>query len=157
MAEEDIPDFFGLTCASYEWEQFYQSMVVEELPYDMPVAKGKPVRVSGYFDANHAGCLQTRRSVMGIVMFLNKTPVKWYSKQQNTIETSTYGSELVAARIATEFAIELRYKLRMLGWSTYVGWDSYSDEGAGTECSLQSCGWSYGTTEGYRKGSGQWV
>ena len=38
MAEEDIPDFFGLTCASYEWEQFYQSMVVEELPYDMPVA-----------------------------------------------------------------------------------------------------------------------
>ena len=112
--DTDIPDFSGLTCASYEWEQFYQGMV-EELPYDMPVAKGKPVRVSGYFDANHAGCLQTRRSVTGVVMFLNKTPVKWYSKRQNTVETSTYGSELVAARIATEFAIELRYKLRMLG------------------------------------------
>ena len=83
----------------------------------MPVAKGKPVRVSGYFGTNHAGCLQTRRSVTGIVMFLNETPVKWYSKRQNTVETSTYGSELVAARIATaeEFAIELCYKLRMLG------------------------------------------
>ena len=31
------------------------------------------------------------------------------------METSTYGSELVAARIGTETVIEVRYKLRMLG------------------------------------------
>ena len=31
------------------------------------------------------------------------------------VETSTYGSELVAARVAVEFVIEARYKLRMLG------------------------------------------
>ncbi len=30
------------------------------------------------------------------------------------METFTYGSELVAARIATELCIELRYQLRML-------------------------------------------
>ena len=31
------------------------------------------------------------------------------------METSTYGSELVAGRIATEMAIDYRYRLRMLG------------------------------------------
>ena len=31
------------------------------------------------------------------------------------MESSTYGSELVAARIATELIIAMRYKLRMLG------------------------------------------
>ena len=31
------------------------------------------------------------------------------------METSTYGSELVAGKIATEMVMEFRYKLRMLG------------------------------------------
>ena len=31
------------------------------------------------------------------------------------VETSTYGSEMVAGRVAAESIIELRYKLRMLG------------------------------------------
>ena len=31
------------------------------------------------------------------------------------METSTYGSELVAARIATEVIMDIRYQLRMLG------------------------------------------
>lgn len=34
---------------------------------------------------------------------------------QRTVETSTYGSEFIAARIATEHAIDHRYRLRMLG------------------------------------------
>jgi hypothetical protein len=31
------------------------------------------------------------------------------------VESSTYGTEMVAGRIAVELAIEVRYKLRMLG------------------------------------------
>ena len=58
----------------------------------------------------------TRRSVTGILLCVNKTPVKWYRKRQNTVETSTYGSELVAARIAVEMIMEYRYKLRMMGF-----------------------------------------
>jgi hypothetical protein len=53
--------------------------------------------------------------VTGIILFVNKTPVKWISKRQKTVESSTYGSELVAARIATDLAVEYRYALRMLG------------------------------------------
>ena len=36
-------------------------------------------------------------------------------KKAKAVETSTYGSKLVAARIRTEMVIEVRYKLRMLG------------------------------------------
>ena len=46
---------------------------------------------------------------------MNNTPLTWLSKRQKTVETSTYGSELVAARIAVDLLIEWRYKLRMLG------------------------------------------
>ena len=37
------------------------------------------------------------------------------SKKQGSCETSTYGSELVAMKQATEFVKGLRYKLRMMG------------------------------------------
>ena len=46
---------------------------------------------------------------------MNNMPVKWISKRQKTVETSTYGSEMVAGRVAVEAIIEIRYKLRMLG------------------------------------------
>ena len=36
-------------------------------------------------------------------------------KHQNTVETSAYGSELVASRIATELILEVRFMLRSLG------------------------------------------
>lgn len=48
-------------------------------------------------------------------MFANNMPIEWLSKRQKTVETSTYGSELVASRIATDMIVEYRYKFRMLG------------------------------------------
>jgi hypothetical protein len=38
-----------------------------------------------------------------------------FSKRQNSVETSTYGSELVAMRQAIDLVKSLRYKLRMFG------------------------------------------
>jgi hypothetical protein len=71
--------------------------------------------VSCFVDANHAGDRVTRRSHIGIIIFVNRAPIIWYSKQQNTVETSTFGSEFVAAQIAVELIESLRYKLRMFG------------------------------------------
>ena len=96
------------------WEDFYPD-AAEELPPDMPTPRGKPARVTCYVDADHAHCQVTRRSVTGIVLYVNNMPVRWVSKRQTTVETSTYGSELVAARIAVELILEVRYALRMLG------------------------------------------
>ena len=75
----------------------------------------RPIQLTCYFDADHASDLVTRRSVTGILLFANGTPIRWYSKRQNTVESSTYGSEFVAGRIAKELVVEFRYKLRMLG------------------------------------------
>ena len=66
-------------------------------------------------DADHAHDIVTRRSVTGILLLINNTPVKWISKRQKTVETSTYGSELVAAKTAVELILEYRYILRMMG------------------------------------------
>ena len=51
----------------------------------------------------------------GIILLLNNTPLVWISKRQGTVETSTYGAELIASRIAIELLIAWRYNLRMLG------------------------------------------
>ena len=98
----------------YDWTEFYPE-ATEETPHDMPTPLGSPMTTTCYVDADHAHDTVTRRSVSGILLFLNGLPVKWHSKRQKTVETSSYGSELVAARIAVELIQELRYKLRMLG------------------------------------------
>ena len=46
---------------------------------------------------------------------MNNTVVKTFSKRQTTVESSTYGSELVAARLATDSVVELIYTLQMIG------------------------------------------
>jgi hypothetical protein len=65
--------------------------------------------------ANHAGNVATRRSHTGILIFVNRAPVPWFSKKQNAVESSTFGSEFVALRIATEQIKALQHKLRMFG------------------------------------------
>jgi len=62
----------------------------------MPEARGNPVQINCFTDADHAGNRITRRSRTGIIIFVNRAPVIWYSKAQNTIESSTFGSEFVA-------------------------------------------------------------
>ena len=74
----------------------------EDLPHDMPEARGIEVDINVFVDADHAGNKITRRSHTGIILFCNMTPIVWYSKRQNTVETSTFGSEFIALRIATE-------------------------------------------------------
>lgn len=98
-----------------EWKQVYGSDMKEDVPHDMPEPKMKPLDINVYFDASHGCDMLTRRSCTGIILFLNNTPVKWFCKKQNTVESSTYGAELVAGRLAAEMIIEFRYKMRMLG------------------------------------------
>jgi hypothetical protein len=109
------PDFTELPDQDYEWCNTVYGDVEEEIPNDIPEPLGNWVTLSHYVDANLHHCLLTGRSVTGILHFMNKTPVDWFSKKQNTVETATYGSEFVAARICTEQVIDLRLTLRYLG------------------------------------------
>jgi hypothetical protein len=96
------------------WIEFYPD-AGEDIPEDILDPLGREGRITVYVDADHARDKVTRRSVTGIILLLNNTPLVWISKRQKTVESSTYGSELVAARVAIDLVIEMRYKLRMLG------------------------------------------
>jgi hypothetical protein len=96
------------------WVEFYPD-TGEEIPKDLPPEKGSRVRMTVYVDADHAHDLVTRRSITGILVMLTNTSIRWISKRQKTVETSTYGSELVASRISTVLILEIGYMHRSLG------------------------------------------
>ncbi len=97
-----------------DWTEFYH-YAKEEDPRGMPTPLGKPVVISCFVDADHAGNKITRRSHTGIFLFVNKALIISYSKKQNTVESATFGSELVAMRIARDLIVSLRIKLKMFG------------------------------------------
>ena len=66
-------------------------------------------------DANHDGNLKDRKIQTGVLDFINKAPINWYSKSQTTVEESTFGAEFFATKTAVEMIEGLRYKLRMFG------------------------------------------
>ena len=68
-----------------------------------------------FVDANHAGDKTTRRLMTGILIFCNRAPIIWHSKQHNGVETSMFGSEFTAMKNAVELIAALRYKIRMFG------------------------------------------
>ena len=56
-----------------------------------------------FVDSDHAGDKVTRRSRTGYVVFLQNSPITWFSKKQSSVETSTFGSEFMAMKTATEY------------------------------------------------------
>ncbi|CAJ1951051.1 unnamed protein product [Cylindrotheca closterium] len=46
---------------------------------------------------------------------LNGTPIGFFSKEQSTVETATYGSEFVATRTCVKQIMDLQQTLRYLG------------------------------------------
>lgn len=111
----DEPDYSDIVDPNYDWSQTVYGNVKELLPKDAPEPLGNFVTLSHYVDANLMHDIATGRSVTGILHLVNKTPIDWYSKKQATVETATYGSEFVAARICVEQIIDLRNTLRYLG------------------------------------------
>ncbi|GFH62200.1 hypothetical protein CTEN210_18676 [Chaetoceros tenuissimus] len=88
---------------------------VEDLPPNAPVPRRKLLSMYVFVDSDYAGEKVTSRSQTEILLYLNSSPIIWYSKRQATIESSTFGSEFVALHVASELIISMRYKLRMIG------------------------------------------
>ena len=99
---------------SADWTDFYGDLV-EEYPPHMPEPLGKAMKMACFVDSNHAGNVVTRRSHTGIMIFLQNAPILPYSKRQNTVESATFGSELVALRVARDLIVSMRIKLRSFG------------------------------------------
>mmetsp|Transcript_15229 Transcript_15229/g.22948 ORF Transcript_15229/g.22948 Transcript_15229/m.22948 type:complete len:216 (+) Transcript_15229:564-1211(+) len=108
---EEIKNSFNLNA---DWMEFYGEMK-EEDPHGMPTPLGEAVKITTYVDANHANNVVTRRSQTGILIFVNSALIVQHSKKQNTVESATFGAEMVAMRAARDLTVALRIKLKMFG------------------------------------------
>ena len=83
-----------------------------------------------FVDSNNAADKVTRRSQTGILIFCNQSPILWFSKRQNSVESSTFGSEFTAFKNAVDLVTALRYKLRMFGVTIDVTTDMFCNNKA---------------------------
>ena len=98
-----IPDheaIFGAAPIKYDWMETVYCNPIEELLKNAPVTKGNPVCSTTY--ALLVSCISSTRP-----------PFTLFSKQQNQVESVTYGSEFMAARQAVQQIIDLCYTLCM--------------------------------------------
>lgn len=83
---------------------------------DMLEAYGLELMTLVFFNADHAHDHVTCHSILGIILFVGRTPVILQEgKCQGRIATSTYCVEFIAMHSAVEDAISIRYMLRCLG------------------------------------------
>ncbi|KAL7491253.1 hypothetical protein ACHAWT_000649 [Skeletonema menzelii] len=111
----DMPDVTDFTFFEEDWNDTPFKDVREEFPTNLPAARGLPVLLTTYVDANLGHDKMSGKSVTGILHYFNKTPIDWYSKKQGTVEHATYGSENNAAREATQQINANKLTLMYLG------------------------------------------
>jgi hypothetical protein len=83
----------------------------EQVPEGIPEPLGNNVMLSHYYDANLYHDVFMGWSVTGILHFMKKMPIDWYSKKQATVETTTYGSKFITACTCYDQAIDLMLTL----------------------------------------------
>jgi len=87
----EIPDTSDFDFLVQDWSNSPYADTREEFPKNLPLARGKPVLMTTFVDANLMHDVLSGKSVTGVLHCFNKTPIDWYSKKQNTVETATYG------------------------------------------------------------------
>ena len=70
--------------------------------------------LTGFSDADYAGCIDSRCSTTGYVFFLNGGPITWQSRKQKSVSLSSCEAELQASCQATKELIWLRKLLNSL-------------------------------------------
>ena len=100
--------------ADMDWTNLYRDVVEDLLP-GMPEPLGKSVHTTCFVAADYAGNIFTCQSDTGVLIYVTNAPIILFSKNQNTVDSSTFRSEFVAMRIARDLIVALRYKLHMFG------------------------------------------
>jgi hypothetical protein len=87
----------------------------EELPGNMPEPRGFGFVMRARVDVDHAADTITCRSRTGFLVYLNSGPRYWSSKEENSVKSSSCGSESTAMKYCCKYLHGLHYKLRMMG------------------------------------------
>ena len=83
-----------------------------------------------FVDADLSGEKLTRHSQTGVLIFINKNIIHWYSKSQETVETSNFGAYFCAMKAGVDMVEALCYKLRMFGVPIYGSANVFCDNEA---------------------------
>jgi len=83
----------------------------EEIDEKIPKPIMKELDVTIFVDSNHGHDLVTGKSITGVIIFVGRTPIKYFSKRQSSVQTSTFGAEFVSLKRAVEEAVAIRYYL----------------------------------------------
>jgi hypothetical protein len=78
------PDYSDLPDNVPDWTYSVYGKVEELLPEGASDPLGNHVTLSQYVDANLMHDISMWRSVTGILHLVNKTPIEWYSKKQES-------------------------------------------------------------------------
>jgi hypothetical protein len=78
--------------------------------------KGSTFDLTGYSDADWAGCRIDRKSTSGTCQFLGRSLMSWASKKQNSVAISTAKAEYIAAGHCCAQLLWMRQTLRDYGY-----------------------------------------
>ena len=104
--KEDLKSTIGTISTAGQRKQFQQIV---------PKRFGNSTSTHCFVDADLVGNLISRRSQTCVLILCNRAPFIWHSKRQNSVESSTFDSEIMALKNSIELIEALRYKLRMFG------------------------------------------
>ena len=107
-------DYSTFTTNVEDFKEQYRD-AQEQIPFKQPPPRGRSVSSTAFVDASHGANHKTRKSHTGYIVFINRAPILWYSKRQQTVESSTFSSEFIALKVCVEAIEHLRFKLRMFG------------------------------------------
>ncbi|GJX44677.1 hypothetical protein Tco_0261353 [Tanacetum coccineum] len=79
--------------------------------------KGSGFDLTAFSDADHAGCIDTRKSTSGGIQFLGDKLVSWMSKKQNCTAMSSAEAEYVALSASCAQVMWMRTQLQDYGFN----------------------------------------
>jgi len=88
---------------------------IEEIDCNLPMLLVEELAITTFVDSNHTHDKVTQWFITGVIILVGRTPVIYHSKQQGTVETSTYYATFMAMRTAVEEIVSIRHMLRCLG------------------------------------------
>ena len=94
----------------YDWFNFYMDKK-EVVRTNMPESRRHEVSISMFVDSDLSEDKSTRRILTWVLIFINNSPIHWYSMMQATIEASNFGSNLYEMKSRLEISEALPYKL----------------------------------------------
>jgi hypothetical protein len=72
-----------------------------------PRRRGGKAELKGFSDSDLAGCLDSRKSISGVLFFLGESPISWQSSKQKVVAMSSCEAEYIAAATAACQAVWL--------------------------------------------------